>query len=244
MLIKTHIVSCVLFMWSTQGILGQQRVEDELLLKGRITGTKTQAEGINVINVRTEIGRATDIEGNFEIPAQIGDTLLISAVYIKPKRWVVPAEKNAEGRYIINVKTQATELREVMVQQKSDFDAVSLGILQKPAVKMTVAQRRLHTATSGAGIVPLDPIINAISGRTAMLVKGVLVEEKERCIVKLEQRLPLEFYTEKLHIPKDKVKAFWYYAVESDEVRGILKGTNRTALEFVLAQQAKAFLAL
>ena len=74
--------------------------------------------------------------------------------------------------------SKITQLDEVKVQ-KSNIDAVSLGILTKPGKVYTPAERRLKTATGlyasanagtmMGGSVGLDPLINWISGRTALL---------------------------------------------------------------------------
>ena len=61
-----------------------------------------------------------------------------------------------------------------------------MGIISPFTKHYTPAQRKLYTATSGGGIVPVDPILNWLSGRTAMLKKEVEVEKKETLMDKIE----------------------------------------------------------
>ena len=110
------------------------------------------------------------------------------------------------------------------------------GILSSPAKKYTKAERHLKTAGDfkpnllvGLGILggalPIDPIINAISGRTKMLKKEVLVEREESLLATLKELFADEYqcYTKELSIAPDHIKGFQLYAVQDHKYEESIK---------------------
>ena len=68
----------------------------------------------------------------------------------------------------------------------------SLSIVTKKKLstgkQKTQSERRLYEATSGSGLIPLNPILNAISGRTKKLKSHIAIERKELCAESLESK--------------------------------------------------------
>jgi hypothetical protein len=65
--------------------------------------------------------------------------------------------------------------------------------------KYSPAERKLYTARSGL----LDPALNWITGRKAMLKKKVIVEYKEQMLIKLDYLFLPEYYTQTLKFLKN-----------------------------------------
>ena len=144
------------------------------------------------------------------------------------------------------------KLREVMVFQYKHINAVAMGIIQKKKKNYTPAERKLNTAsnpyivgntdgTSG-GKMTLDPLFNAISGRTAMLKKVVEVEKKEFSRAKTEDYFDENYFIEKLKIPKEYVKAFQFYIVEDSGYAEAIKAKNKTLARFRMGELAIKYL--
>jgi len=131
---------------------------------------------------------------------------------------------------------------------------VSLGILQRPAKVYTPAERRLKTASDydvtdflGPTIgfsMGLDPILNAISGRTAMLKKELKVEKKEYLLKKIEYMFREEYFLENLKIPKEYLRGFWYYAVEDQNLEEALNAKKKIMARFIFSDLATKYLEL
>ena len=77
---------------------------------------------------------------------------------------------------------QVNILDEVFIASNSEFNAVSLGILKKEIKPLTPYERQLYTAGDFkpvhllsilTGSLNVDPIINAITGRTKRLKKYI-----------------------------------------------------------------------
>lgn len=189
-------------------------------------------------------------KGAFTIDANVGDVIKFSSVQIKEKYVTVKDNDFKENLLVVRVEPLIEILEEVTVK-KSKIDAVSAGILQKPAKKYTVAERRLKTAGDfkplqllmiPLGGMPFDPIINAISGRTKMMRQNLQTERKEFALQTLNELFENNFYTEKLNIPIDYVNGFKFFAVENEALRAVLKTRNKIKLEYILSELSIEYL--
>ena len=120
--------------------------------------------------------------------------------------------------------------------------------MQKPAKVYTPAERKLKVATDldgkigFGGAMSLDPLLNAISGRTAMLKKELAVEKKEKLLQKIEYLFKEKFFLENLKIPKDYLRGFWYYAVEDPKLVSALNTKNKIMARFIFSDLATKYL--
>ena len=221
-------------------------------LKGRITSQIKELNDVYVSNLRSESNTTTDINGNFSMFVKVGDTLQFSGLQIITKKAVIEENDIAKQLYVVNLEPKINPLDEVEIKQYKNINAVSLGILQRPAKVYTPAERKLRTATAAyptanigtmaGGSVGLDPLLNAISGRTAMLKKELKVERKENLLLKIEYMFKEEYFLENLKIPKDYLRGFWYYAVEDPKLESALNAKNKMMARFIFSDLAVKYL--
>ena len=122
----------------------------------------------------------------------------------------------------------------VIVNENPNITAENLGIIPHGQKKYSPAERRVREATTGSGLVPLNPILNAISGRTTMLKKEVQVEKKERLLLQLDGLFQEKFYVHTLKIPTDYIKGFHYFLIEDTDFVRALKAKNKTLTQFLI----------
>ncbi|MCY1217178.1 hypothetical protein D9M72_290800 [compost metagenome] len=143
---------------------------------------------------------------------------------------------------------KTNQLDEVVITEYSNINAVDLGILSKPAKVYTPAERKLKTATDlnlsiGFGaIFSLDPIINAISGRTKNLKNQLKVERKELLIKRFQELYEDDYLINTLKIPSENVKGFQYYAIENAQFIKELNNKNKQMMNFLLGQLATKYI--
>ncbi len=220
-----------------------QRIE----LSGKVRAYTNDLEGVHVINLNSNSSTTTQSGGYFKIFAQENDTLQFSAVHLEAKKVVLKYTDVKSELFFVNMELANYNLKEVVVKN-SDINAVSMGILSKPAKKYTPAERRLYTATGGGNTyglntqVSLDGILNAISGRTTMLKKEVAVERKEYTIKKLNEWFEDDYYTEHFKIPTDYIKGFQYYLAENIHFENAVKSKNKTLTIFIMGEIAASYL--
>ena len=206
-------------------------------IKGKVNADINDLEGINVENVESEKTTVTDKQGYFYINARVGETLVLSSVQLKKVyRIINESDLDKELIYIL-MSAKTVELKEVVIE-KSEINAVSMGIVSKDQKNYTPAERKVRTATTGL----LDPLLNKISGRTEMLKKEVVVEKNEKALVRLEYLFEENYFVEKLKIPQEFVKGFQYYAVENVDLQKALKAKNKTLAKFLMINLSKEYL--
>lgn len=220
----------------------QAQIDELFFLKGKVLVQIKELDGINVLNSRSESTTVTDQSGNFSLFVKVSDTLKFSGLQIVSSKVVISKADFSKSLLVVNLQPKVFELPEVKVTDYPNINAVSLGILQKPAKKYTPAERRLKTATSldGAvgfgGIMSLDPLLNWISGRTAMLKKELNVERKEFLKKKIENYFDEQYFTKTLKIPAEFVEGFLYYAVEDEKLMQLSSEENKGLIQFKLVE--------
>ena len=220
------------FLLFAQVLLSQE------LLSGRVMVEGNFVENINVTNISSNKSVSTDREGAFTIPGNVGDILVFSSVNLETKRKVIVGEDITEGFIIVQMSASIIPLKEVKVNENTGISAENLGIIPQGQKKYSPAERRLHEATTGGGLVPLNPIINAISGRTTMLKKEVVAEKKERLLLRLDGWFEEKYYTNSLKIPQEYIKGFHYYLIEDNDFVRALKAKNKTLTKFLMSKLA------
>ncbi|QDW20244.1 hypothetical protein [Flavobacterium sp. KBS0721] len=227
---------------------GWSQAEERTAFNGRITANSTDLEGVYVINAQTEVMTTTNDLGAFSIAAKPGDEIVFSSIQFKENRVLLQQENFSDINFSVRLNVVMHQLQEVVIKNYNGINAVALGIIPGNQKTYTEAERKLHTATAlnatanagsmAGGSVSADPLLNFLSGRTAMLKKELAVEKKEFFLKLLERMFTLEHFIDRLKIPAEYVKGFEYYAVENDKFTVILNSKNKTSTEFLLGELA------
>lgn len=227
---------------------GWSQTEERTAFNGRITANSTDLEGVYVINAQTEVMTTTNDLGAFSIAAKPGDEIVFSSIQFKENRVLLQQENFSDINFSVRLNVVMHQLQEVVIKNYNGINAVALGIIPGNQKTYTEAERKLHTATAlnatanaggmAGGSVSADPLLNFLSGRTAMLKKELAVEKKEFFLKLLERMFTLEHFIDRLKIPAEYVKGFEYYAVENDKFTVILNSKNKTSTEFLLGELA------
>ncbi|KDN54477.1 hypothetical protein [Flavobacterium seoulense] len=218
---------------------------NSLELKGKVASYISNLEGIYVINLQSEQSVSTNENGDFVIKANAGDTLLFSGVLFKQKKILLCEEDFTNENFKVHLVATVTQLNEVVVRNYSNINAVSVGIISANKKAYTPAERKYATASS-ARLNPmgLDPVLNLISGRSAVLKKEIAIEKKEGYMILLEKMFGKEHFITKLQLPLDYIKGFEYYVVDNQKFTKILEMKNKTTIEFLLAELAQKYKAI
>lgn len=214
--------------------------QERVSLKGRVQVGDAGLNAIFIINTTASAETKTDAAGNFTILAQPGDELVIYSPQITTRKFVLKEQSFVNQPLVITVNAQAYELDEVVMDKNRSIDEVSLGLVPKDQKQYTVAERRVFAATSGV----LDPLINAITGRTKMLKKELETERKQQMLDDLRGICTEEQIIEEMKIPEEYVEGFLYYTIEDRELSQTMKEGNKAAARFLLNGIAEKYLKL
>ncbi|MFD2099486.1 hypothetical protein [Flagellimonas iocasae] len=213
------------------------------IVRGQVTSDAEDVVGVVVQNISSKDAVITDIDGNFSIRVQLNDTLVFSAVNFQRK--ILPIAESLYDSSFITVPMEefVNELREVVVSPYNlsgilDKDlgklpsqqivtAESLGLPNANAKEYTQSERLLKEASSmsikgggglggAGGAVSLNPIINAITGRTKMLKNRVKVDNAYARTQRVQDFYVDSLFVTTLKIPVEKIEDFMYFC-EVDE---------------------------
>jgi len=231
------VVLTVLFLLIFSSINAQEK-----RIKGKIIVKDGTAENIHVLNLKNEKSVISNYNGEFEIDVKEDDLLVFSAVNLNYWRRSISANDIIKGYIEVEITQKINALDEVVVTEYVNINAKSLGIINYTPKVYTPAERRLYTATTGSGLIPLDPIINWITGRTKMLKKEIQVEKREMLLEALNGYFENTFYINKLKIPEIYVSGFKYYAVEDPKLSQAINADNADRIFIALSDLSIDFL--
>ncbi len=207
-------------------------------ISGRVESS-ADVENIHVINKTAQKFTITNVLGEFTIPVKLNDTLSFSSVQHEPKEVVISKEIITSKTVTVVLVEQINTLNQVTVGKvltgdlSSDIGNVEgnapinfydVGIPGYKGKIATQSERRLAEAGEfkpkmllGAltGSIPLNPILNGISGRTKMLKERVAHEKNEALVKTLREN-----FSESLFIiyPLDEeFRMDFFYFCELDE---------------------------
>ncbi|MDI1257160.1 MAG: hypothetical protein PSV16_13785 [Flavobacterium sp.] len=236
-------------------LLGQMAfAQEDKLLNGRIIVKNASPEGVHIINLVNEKEAISNSKGDFTIMAKSDDVLVFSAIQLDLMRRIISDEDYKIATMIVEMTSKINQLDVVEINTYKNINAVDLGILQRMPKSYTPAERRLKTATSldpsfGVGnmigaAMSVDPLINWISGRTALLKAELEVEKKEILLKKLSDLYEEKYFTETLKIPTEYVIGFEYYCVEDKKIEEALNSKNTEMVTFVTTTLALQYITL
>lgn len=220
--------------------------QERQILEGRVIAGTNGVPDVFIINKTAGLESKTSSMGFFSIKAQKGDAIIVYNSTIIVREFALTADAFTVNPYLITVTYSAAEMDELVINKYGKINAESLGLVPKGQKVRTVAERRLYSAgafTVGT-VIGLDPIINAISGRTLMLRRAYESEQQETIIGSIRGSFNEDEITSQFGIPKEHVDGFLYYLAENKEFASILKQSNKQYIDFMMMEQAKAYLKL
>lgn len=227
--------------------------QNDSIVKGKIVSEIDDLECVHIINISTIAATVSDKEGYFTIKAKVSDTILFSAVFLERKKYIIKKEDVSQKLFLVTINPNTEYLKEVTVTKYPNINAVSLGILQKAPKSYTPAERKLRAAGTFKWYSPLliplggmsvDGLINAISGRTNMLKKELLIERKELLQEKTLDYFNKGYMINTLLIPEEYVGGFLFYIDDNVSFATAMRNENKTQATFILHQLAVDYLNL
>lgn len=216
------------------GLARAQSVE----ITGKVESS-VDVENIHVINKTAQKFTITNRFGEFTIPVNVNDTLSFSSVQHEAKAIVVSkaiytsktvtmllVEKINKLNLVTVGKVLTGDLNSDIgnVEGSAPINFYDLGIPGYTGKLATQSERRLFTAGEFkptmllgllAGSMPLDPVINSISGRTKMLKKRVEHERNEALITKIREKFSESLFN--INPLDEAYRTDFFYFCEMDD---------------------------
>ena len=218
-------------------------------LEGRVYSKDGDVSATTIQNISTDRATITDFDGFFQITANLNDTLVFSAVQFKKKEIVVSREILQQRIFTVYMEDVLTELDEVVVTPYNltgditkDIDIIktdpvvtssTLGLPNAYVLPITKAERELNEATTGGGI-PLNPIINAITGRTKMLKERIARNKLYSRTERVKEFYADSLFRTDLKIPEAKIDDLLYFCEVDKDFQSVVDTHDRLKIwEFI-----------
>lgn len=250
-MIKISIYSAFFFLFATS-LQAQSFFSKEI--KGKVSSADGDVAATHVLNITTQKAAITDIEGYFTIAAQLNDTLVFSAIQYQRKEIVVTTAILASKSIFISLEPAVNELNEVVVmpynltgdlsrdmESKPILVAATLGLPNAYLKKKTQSERLLIEATSGGAGIPLNPIINAITGRTKMLKENYKRDMRYERTERVRDFYSDSIYIAELKIPALKIDDFMYFCEVDPEFSAIVDTHDKIKILTFLRQKSVVY---
>ena len=234
-------------------------------LKGVIKGNN-DLFGVHVINNNSFSYTVTNVSGEFEIKAKTNDTIVFSSILFRLKK-VVVKPVHVKTKYVtVFLEEFTNQLSEVVIGKVLTGDLSSdiknqgnakqinfadVGIPGYKGKPLTQNQSRLKEASSfsptfGGGIggggvgLQLNPLINAITGRTKMLKEHVEIERRTNALRRVKNKFAKSFFDEH-PLPVIKRNEFFVFCSEHVNFLKVAEANDLLAFQF-LQKQYKVYL--
>ena len=219
-----------------------------------ITGTISAAaevDGIHIINKTADRFTISNANGSFLISAKLNDTILFSGISYHPKEIIISKLIITSKQLPVYLEELVNVLDEVVVGKiltgdlSSDLansgveravDFFDLGIPGYTGKPLTQSERRLKEASDldlsvggsmgGGGVgMSLNPIMNAISGRTKKLKEHVKLERIDVCLNKVKSNLS-DMLFEEYPLEERYRTEFFYFCSDDEQFASLCKINN------------------
>ncbi len=232
------LCSSILYGQFTVTIMGEVRLHGNGL------------ENCHIVNRNTGDATITGRQGSFFINASEGDLLAFTHISTQNKNVLLSKQHIKSAILSIDLVEATTELEEVSLSVNTQVTAASVRLPNAGKPIPTANERRLATAGDFkpihllsllGGSLELDPIINAISGRTARIKKHIEVDKKiavnEIVIWYYE-----EWLRERLDISEDETIQLMDYLTDDTGITKLLEENNEQKVQIYLLDQYRGFL--
>lgn len=248
--------SIVCFFLISSSVYAQRSIE----LEGQVLNDTIDKSQLTVVNISLKEGTTTDENGFFKIKARLNDTINISAVQYESRQFVVNQTMYNRKKISLYLIPKVTELDAVEIsnidltgnlnrdiqgtQFKKEVTAGELGIPENTAPKRTIEERRYYTAITSSAGIPLDGLINSITGRLKMLKKHIEVSRFQKLVEESRYLISDTIYMKNLNVPEDLIEDFVYYVFEDKKAKAFVDADNALGLFEFMMSKSKAYIEL
>lgn len=239
------------------------QAQETKVLNGRVEAPGKDVVGVVIQNTTSQNAVITSLDGQFGIQVQVGDTLVFSAVQFRRK--TLPVDEAIFNTSFVTVRLEefVNELDEVVVrpynlsgnlgddlgslQLEKDVSAEALGLPNAGVRIKTQSERKLQEAAGSkfnVGMIlnpPINPIINAITGRTKMLKNRVKVDKTYARTQRVQDFYADSLFVATFKIPKEKIEDFMYYCEVDQEFQEVVDSRDKLRILDYMILKSRAY---
>ncbi|MCC8359207.1 carboxypeptidase-like regulatory domain-containing protein [Salinimicrobium sediminilitoris] len=211
-------------------------------VRGIVKSQESLLQNVHINNVSSGKYSVSGEKGEFELNIKLGDTLVLSHVGMEDLIRFIKQDDLQELPVVFEMVESSMELKEVVVNETSEINVVSLGIIPKKIEKLSMNERRLRTAGDFkpihllsllGGSLEIDPILNAINGRTKKLKRNIKIEKAQRNIAFFEINYK-SYMEEAMELSQQESALLIDFMLERKELPRLLEENNDAQIKLFL----------
>ncbi len=221
--------------------------ENRSIISGNIYCLEKPLSDIHIINLNNKFGTISNKNGEFRILASVNDTLLFSSLQYKKKKISLSDIQIKNKNIVVQLYPLVNQLNEVYIEGltgvlESDMNKVPEDTIPKISMNFKISfnksplekRKGNEKSTIHAPLIPFGVKMKIdISGYKRYIKEKALrysIKRKKDFPEKLKKDFGIDYFTEVLKIPKDKINHFLSYC----EYRNIIdKYHNNKQLEVI-----------
>lgn len=214
------------------------------VLNGKIISENMPVQHVIIENLASKKNTSTDLNGEFKLAAKLGDSLKFTHVALKEITFSIEKVHFEQNPFVFDIQENMNiELDEVELTHYSKVTAESVGLITKKMEKLTMNEKRLRTAGDFKaadllnifqGSLPIEPIINKISGRTKRMKRNIELDRKMDNFEFLEKNYS-DFLMD-LGLTEEEIGGFLYYLVDQDSIQALISENHDGKLKFFISE--------
>ncbi len=225
------------------------------LISGKIISSNNSVSNVHIVNLNTKLGTVSNDDGDFEIMVSLNDTLLFSSIEYERKEISITRNYIKYKRIMVELIPSVNELDEVFIEGLTgnlnyDINKVPSGASPNHTFLLKPGDLKKSLPADTHGFLEA-PNVNPFS-----MGGGVLglpdrryeaeqrlkreIARKKQFPSKIIKQFGLAYFTDKLHIPEEKIYHFLAYC-EDRNIIGEYYNNNLLKVIQILQEESKSY---
>lgn len=229
--------------------------EKYVLISGKIISSNNAVGNVHIVNQNTKLGTVSNDNGEFEILVSVNDILLFSSIEYEIKEVNITGNYLKYKKIVVELKPSINELNEVFIEGLTgnlnyDIKKVPLDTLPKHSffLKPGDLKKALPPDLHGSKKAPYVGFFPPIPGSVSLPDPGYEAEQRLKREISRKKQFPskiikqfgLAYFTEKLHIPEDKIDHFLGYCEDRNIIEAYYKNNLLEVIQ-ILREESTAY---
>ena len=229
--------------------------EKYALISGKIISSNNAVGNVHIVNQNTKLGTVSNDNGEFEMMVSLNDILLFSSIEYERKEVSITGNFLKYKKIVVELMPSVNELNEVFIEGLTgnlnyDIKKVPKYTLPKHSffLKPGDLKKALPPDLHGSQKSPYVGFFPPIPGSVTIPDAGYEAEQrlkreiarKKQFPSNIKKQLGLAYFTDKLHIPEDKINHFLAYCEDRDIIAQYYKHNLLQVIQ-ILREESKNY---
>lgn len=224
-------------------------------ISGKIISSNNAVGNVHIVNQNTKLGTVSNDNGEFEMMVSLNDTLLFSSIEYERKEISITGNFLKYKKIVVELMPSVNELNEVFIEGLTgslhyDLNKVPLDTVPKHSffLKPGDLKKMLPPDLHGSEKAPYVGFFPPIPGSVSIPDARYEAEQRLKREIARKKQFPskiikqfgLVYFTDKLHIPEEKIDHFLAYCEDRNIIDSFYKNNLLEVIQ-ILREESKNY---